>query len=636
MHQEKIIKNRLEVLKSDRLLECVQPTASCPLSLFPTIIRSMKKLEQGISDFKKYIDNDCYFVDKTHLIGYLIDHPSEVHLITRPRRFGKTLNLSMIRYFFESPLPSQTAHFNTPPPSQATTQNPEPTAPNAYLFDGFLITGHPECRKYMGQYPVIALSFKNVKGTSRDENLNSIRDLIAIAFSRHDYLLDNDLLKHDERRFFECILHREGSDEDYAKSIAHLSAWLHRSYGKKVYILLDEYDTPLQSAYARGFYDQMIDFIRGFMVQTFKDNPSLQQAVVIGILKVAQESIFSDFNNPAVSTVLNDSMKNCFGFTEPEVEAMAKHFKLESSMDSIRQWYNGYIFGGDTVIYNPWSLVSYFRNIKDGLQPYWVNTSDNRLIKEVLQLDRRDSRETIEKLLKGEEVRREVMSNIAYPQIQRNPDAVWSFLLHGGYLKASERQQVRTSITYRISIPNLEVEIVYERVIKAWLEEDLEVNESFLNFIQGVREMNSAAIERNLARILFNMVSFYDTAAKPYEEETRRENFYHGLVLGLLTYLGGEYTVESNRECGMGRPDIVLVRRTGSEGGKAKEAILFEFKQGNSKRKTSLHRLAKTAYGEAVKKYLSGVREKWQPDKILVLGVGFRGKELALHSSVLS
>ena len=372
----------------------------------------------------------------------------------------------MIRYFFEAPLPSQTADFNTPPPSQATTQDPEPTAPNAYLFDGFLINGHPECRKHMGKYPVIALSFKNVKGTSRDESMNSIKDLIAIEFSRHDYLLDNDLLKHDERRFFECILHREGSDEDYAKSIARLSAWLHRSYGKKVYILLDEYDTPLQSAYTRGFYDQMINFIRGFMVQTFKDNPSLQQAVVIGILKVAQESIFSDFNNPAVSTVLNDSMKDCFGFTEPEVEAMAKHFGLESSMDSIRQWYNGYIFGGDTVIYNPWSLVSYFRNIKDGLQPYWVNTSDNRLIKEVLQLDRGDSRETIEKLLKGEEVRREVMNNIAYPQIRKNPDALWSFLLHGGYLKASERLQVRTSITYRISIPNLEVEIVYERVIK--------------------------------------------------------------------------------------------------------------------------------------------------------------------------
>ena len=488
----------------------------------------------------------------------------------------------------------------------------------------------------MGKYPVIALSFKNVKGTSRDENMELMKSILAEEFGRHEYLAASGFLSGEKLEFFRRITSREGTDGDYAESIKTLSAWLHRSYGKKVYILLDEYDTPLQSAYARGFfYDQMIDFIRGFMVQTFKDNPSLQQAVLIGILKVAQESIFSDFNNPAVSTVLNDSMKDCFGFTEPEVEAMAKHFELESSMDSIRQWYNGYIFGGDTVIYNPWSLVSYFRNIKDGLQPYWVNTSDNRLIKEVLQLDRRDSRETIEKLLKGEEVRREVMSNIAYPQIQRNPDAVWSFLLHGGYLKASERQQVRTSITYRISIPNLEVEIVYERVIKAWLEEDLEVNESFLDFIQGIREMNSAAIERNLARILFNLVSFYDTAAKPYEEETRRENFYHGLVLGLLTYLGGEYTVESNRECGMGRPDIVLIRQ-GSKPGQAKEAILFEFKQGNSKRKTSLHRLAKSAYGEAVKKYLSGVREKWQPDETLVLGVGFRGKELALYSSVLS
>ena len=584
-------------------------------------IVNMKKLEQGITDFKKFIDHDCYFVDKTHLIGHLIDHPSEVHLITRPRRFGKTLNLSMIRYFFEAPIP--------PPGDGLPAEFP---APNAPLFDGLFITGHPECRKYRGQYPVIALSFKNVKGTSRDESMEIMKAALADEFKRHAHLTRNHFLDNEEKAFFQRIQSRKGSDGDYAESIKNLSTWLHRSYGKKAYILLDEYDTPLQSAYAKGYYDQMIDFIRSFMVQTFKDNPDLQQAVVIGILKVAQESIFSDFNNPAVSTVLNSNMKDCFGFTESEVETMTKHFGLESKMDGIKEWYNGYIFGGDTIIYNPWSLVSFIRNASDGLLSYWSNTSDNQLVKDVLQLDREGNRNVVEQFLRAEEVRKEVSVNIAFPQIKDGPeDLVWGFLLHGGYLKASKMLQHSFGTDYCIEIPNREVFTIYNNVIKGWLNTDLNINRHFMAFIQGIRDMNAATIERNLGDILFSLASYNDTATAR-QEETRRENFYHGLVLGLLAYLGGEYRVESNRECGMGRPDIVLIRLT-DEPGQSKDALLFEFKQGNTKKKTPLVRLAKTAYREAVKKHLSGVREKWHPDKVLVLGIGFRGKNLSVYSS---
>ena len=576
-----------------------------------------KKLEQGITDYKKFIDNDCYFVDKTRLVAYLIDHPSEVHLITRPRRFGKTLNLSMIRYFFEAP-----------PPGGDSSDPP----PNELLFNGMSIAEHPRCCEYMGKYPVIYLSFKDVKKSTYQDCMTLIRNMLSAEYQRHEYLQNCEVLCKADKELFFRISNKKGSDQDCEQSIAFLSIWLKRAYKKPVYILLDEYDTPLHAAYTGSFYDEMIAFIRSFMVQTFKDNPNLKQAVVIGILKVAQESIFSDFNNPAVSTLLDPEMEDCFGFTEAEVETMAAHFEMKEKMDGIREWYNGYIFGGDTVIYNPWSIVNYLRKPSAGLRPYWVHTSDNRLIKKVLHLDKRNSREVIEKLIRGEEVRREVVLNIAYPQIERNADAVWSFLLHGGYLKADERQQIHTFITYRLAIPNLEVKVVYEKVIRDWLEEDVEISDSFQSFIRGIREGDTGLIEEGLGDILFGLASYHDTASRNRREERRRtEGFYHGLVLGMLAYLGGEYMVESNRECGMGRPDIVLIRRdTGS--GRPGRILLFEFKREDAGGTTPLEQLAREAYCQAEQKYLEGLRKKWQPEEILVLGVGFRGRELALET----
>ena len=336
----------------------------------------MKTLRLGISDFKKFIDENCYFVDKTHLVSYLIEHSDEVHLITRPRRFGKTLNLSMIRYFLEAPLPSHTGNplfapeniaspppetlrFNTLPSGQSRTQNPELRTPNAYLFEELAIASHPRCAEFMGQYPVIHLSFKDAKGTSFNECMGIIRKMLSAEYQRHEYLQGCGMLHEADKNLFSRILNRNGTDQDCAQSIEYLSSWLHRAYGKAPYILLDEYDTPLHSAHVDKYYDQMIAFIRSFMVQTFKDNPHLKQAVLIGILKIAQESIFSDFNNPRVSTLLDPEIEDTFGFTESEVETMAAHFGLENTMDGIKQWYNGYLFGENTVIYNPWSIVSF-------------------------------------------------------------------------------------------------------------------------------------------------------------------------------------------------------------------------------------------------------------------------------------
>ena len=576
-----------------------------------------KNLTQGITDFKEFIDNDCYFVDKTHLIAHFINDPSKVHLITRPRRFGKTLNLSMIRYFFEAL-----------PPGGSSTDAP----PNASLFDGMSITEHSRCREYMGQFPVIYLSFKNVKSPSHENSMRLIQSCLADEFRRHNYLKDRDCLAEEELTLFNRILRRMGSEQDCAESLRQLSAWLHRAYGKPPYILLDEYDTPLHSAHVDKYYDEMIAFIRSFMVQTFKDNPHLKQAVVIGILKIAQESIFSDFNNPRVSTLLDPEIEDSFGFTESEVEAMTAYFGLEDEMEGIKEWYNGYLFGGDTVIYNPWSIVSFLSRPRAGLRPHWIGTSDNRLIKDVIQLDRREAKMTIEKLLRKEEVRKPLLTNIPYPQIESDPDVVWSFLLHSGYLKASERQQEHTLITWRLSIPNLEVETAWITVISRWLKEDIKINEHFTDFVTGIQEASPRHIERGLSRILRGLASYHDTARSKEEgedEESRRENFYHGLVLGLLACLSPAYTVESNREYGEGRPDIVVLKK-GNNPTQAEEAVLLEFKHGTAKDGKALEDLAREAHTQAVEKYLDGVREKWHPERLLVLGAGFKGKELAV------
>ncbi len=577
----------------------------------------MKKLEQGITEFKEFIDENCYFVDKTHLIGYLIDHPSKVHLITRPRRFGKTLNLSMIRYFFEAP-----------PPGGSSGDVP----PNASLFDGMSITEHPRCREFMGQYPVIHISFKDVKKSTFEKNLNLIKDVISDEFIRHAYLLECDCMSANEKSFFNRILQKEAGEDDFEKSIKYLSAWLHRAHGKPPYILLDEYDTPLHSAHVDKYYDQMITFIRSFMVQTFKDNPHLKQAVVIGILKVAQESIFSDFNNPRVSTLLDPEIEDSFGFTESEVEAMTAYFGLEDEMEGIKEWYNGYLFGGDTVIYNPWSIVSFLSRPRAGLKPHWIGTSDNRLIKDVINLDRREAKMTIEKLLRKEEVRKPLLTNIPYPQVESDPDVVWSFLLHSGYLKASERQQEHRDITWRLSIPNLEVETAWITVISRWLKEDIKINEHFTDFVTGIQEVSPRHIERGLSRILRGLASYHDTARSKEEgedEESRRENFYHGLVLGLLACLSPAYAVESNREYGEGRPDIVVLKK-GNNPAQAEEAVLLEFKHGTAKDGKALEDLAREAHTQAVMKYMDGVRNKWHPQRLLVLGAGFKGRELAV------
>ena len=459
--------------------------------------------------------------------------------------------------------------------------------------------------------------------------------MLSTECCRHGYLQNCEVLRESEQKLFSKIIDKNGTDQDYAQSIKQLSSWLKRAYGKPAYILLDEYDTPMMAAYLGGYYSQMATFIRGFMVQSFKDNPNLKQGVVIGILKAAQESIFSDFNNPTVSTILDPDMEDCFGFTDSEVVKMASYYGLKDRMDEIWQWYNGYVFGSDTVIYNPWSIVNFLNKPAAGLRPYWVNTSDNRLVREALQLEKNESTEIVSRLLGGREVRKEVYHHIVYPEIAKSPDAVWSFLLHGGYLKATDRQQHEYGQDYRLSIPNKEVHYVYNKIIKSWLDDEFQAREDFLAFIRGVREINPCLIELSLAAMLRVLAGFHDMAPTGRSKSDKKdkksgEMFYHGLLLGLLAYLGGEYMVESNREYGTDRADIVLAKRAARGCSWSDEALLFELKQEDSGGTTPLKQLAADALSQAMEKYRDGAMARWQPKCSLVLGVGFRGKDLAL------
>ena len=577
----------------------------------------MKKLELGISNFKKFIDEDCYFVDKSGLIGWMIDHPSEIHLITRPRRFGKTLNLSMIRYFLEAPTQNIDHH------SPLTT----PTSiPNSYLFKDLKITTHPRCAEFMGQHPVIHLSFKSVKINTFESCIRLLKKSLIAECERHSYILNFDFMTPKNKEYYNSILSGEAPDDEYTSIIADLSSWLHQAYGKPVYILLDEYDTPLHSAYSNNYYEKMITFIRSFMVQTFKDNPHLKQAVVIGILKIAQESIFSDFNNPRVSTLMDPEIEDAFGFTESEVQAMVEHFELESQMGGIKEWYDGYLFGGHTVIYNPWSIVNFLSRPDAGFKPHWVNTSDNKLIQDVIKLNYRDAIITTEKLLNKEKVRKSILTNIPYMQVGNDPDVIWSFLLHSGYLKAEDMHQEELGTSWRISIPNKEVKIAWITVVQNWLKQDIAVNEHFTDFVNGIRDSRPRCIEDGLAGILFGLSSYHDTVS---HSERAGENFYHGLVLGLLASLGSLYTIDSNREYGEGRPDIVVVKK-GSDPARAEEAFIFEFKHGKSAAKSALDKLAREAFSQADEQYLAGVQDKWNPKRLQVFGIGFSGKKLAV------
>jgi hypothetical protein len=581
-----------------------------------------KKVILGIDNFKKLIDSNGYYVDKTLLIKEILDNQDQIILITRPRRFGKTLNLSMLKYFFEIP---------------ECRQNNFEDADVSYLFSNLnILKSSVEYKQELGKYPVLYMSFKNAKQSDWNDTLYNLRQTVSREYKRHKYLLNTGLLSDSESTSYKNIMDNKADTIEFTDCILNLTEYLKRYFRQNCFVLIDEYDTPIQAGFIEGYFKEVIDFMKGMLVKGFKDNESLKQGILTGIMKVAQESIFSDFNNPSISTVLTNKYSDKFGFTESEVLDMAKYFNLNDHIENIKNWYNGYVFGDATIIYNPWSIIKYMSDPSDGLKPYWINTSDNRVVKEVMQLDKVEGKIVVEKLLQGDVVKKVIDENITYQTIKDSPESGWSFLLHAGYLKAfnKEKASYEEKYSYNLAIPNLEIKTIYKEMIINYFKEDEKTLSNVTGIIKSLLNNDIEKFERLLNELYLKQVSFYDTNSKNINfdeldetfQDNKFESFHHGFMLGLFVQIGSDYIIESNKEFGLGRPDIVIIPKDNK-----KLAYIFEFKWESSKGSKTIDLLAYEAQQQIFeKKYKEGINVKFGHNNIICIGIGFKGKKLKL------
>ena len=494
----------------------------------------LKKISIGVEDFKEIIEKDGYFVDKTLMIQSLIESNAKVTLFTRPRRFGKTLNQFMIRRFFED----------------ERTEKGE-KVDNGYLFDGLKIAEcGEEILKHQQQYPVIFLSLKSAKQDDYQTAYACLIDEICKEFQRHSYVLQNEMPVRS-REIFERIALGRGSKEEYAKALGFLSECLAKYHGNNAFILIDEYDVPLENAYLHGFYDNMIGFIRSLFESALKTNPYLEKGVITGCLRISKESIFTGLNNLENDSVLRTRYADSFGFTEAEVEAMLAYYGLQQELAEVKEWYDGYLFA-NTEIYNPWSILKYVNDRKDHVTafalPYWSNTSSNSIVREMVGEADEMAKADLETLINDGTIEKPVHEDITYGDIHQTQDNLWNFLFFTGYLKKiSERKDESGETLYlTMAIPNTEIKTIYKNSIAYWFEQRMkETDRSPLK--HALETGDCEAAEDFINSQLADTISYYDYA----------ENFYHGFMAGLLVNIGG-YSVKSNRESGNGRPDIVI------------------------------------------------------------------------------
>ncbi len=545
-----------------------------------------KRLPLGISDFKEMREGNYYFADNSLFIHDVIA-AAKVMLIPRPRRFGKTLNLSMLRYFFEK-----------------SSENRQ------LLFDGLRITEHESFRLHHGKYPVIWLTFKDIKSRNWKESFESLKLLIYEEYARHRYLLEDTTLFAEEKIYFEKILNKSGEIADYERSLIFLCNYLNRFYHNQVVILIDEYDTPLYAGYNGGYYEDIIFFMRNFLSGGLKDNPRLFKGVVTGILRVAKESIFSGLNNMGVYTLLGQRFSDSFGFTEYEVKNLLETYNMQSSYEEVSKWYNGYLFG-KTVIYNPWSVISYIDN-QGNAMPYWVNTADTSIIARLATRGGREIREELGQLIEGKSIQRPVYETIVIRDLEKRDDLLWSFLLFCGYLKPSRKTDDET---WELTVPNHEVRLAYRNLVKAWFSEKIETN-CLSEMIQALETGNIALFEQLLRMIFRQIVSYHDMGNEP-------EKVCHALVLGMLVWMSGKYEIRSNRESGYGRYDLMMKPKD-----RAGKGIILEFKKIGTEKENAHEQVLKDALEQIENCGYTAELESAGIKDILKIAVAFRGKEL--------
>ena len=500
-----------------------------------------KPLPIGVEDFKRLVDNGYYFVDKTLMIKELLENKETVNLFTRPRRFGKTLNMSMLQRFFE-----------------ATEKS------NAYLFDGLKIAAYPEYMVYQGQYPVISISLKSMKRASYQEAYFEYVKLLSDEFERHETILQSDAVSEEDKLEFQKIKRRIAEPKEYNSAVKLLSKCLQKVYQKNVIILIDEYDVPLENAYHEGFYDDMTNLIRSCFESALKTNPSLEFAVLTGCLRVSRESIFTGLNNLKTYSITKNKFSQYFGFTQEEMKEILQAFSLEQYAGTIANWYDGYRFGL-TEIYNPWSVLncidSYLQNDMVACEPYWSNTSSNRIVKRLIEESNERTKSMVEELINGTPIHTQIFEDVTYGTIDVNQDYIWSFLLFTGYLKIISCETIGDETYYDMVIPNVEIKSIYKNTIRSWFIDHVN-RDSRTDILESVIHADAEKLEDLLCTWLTNTISCFD----------EQENYYHGFVTGLVSGFNG-YMVVSNRESGNGRFDLVVKQRS-----RWHHAAILEFK----------------------------------------------------------
>ena len=500
-----------------------------------------KPLPIGVEDFKRLVDNGYYFVDKTLMIKELLENKETVNLFTRPRRFGKTLNMSMLQRFFE-----------------ATEKS------NAYLFDGLKIAAYPEYMAYQGKYPVISVSLKSMKQASYTDAFYMYKNLIAKEYEKHKIILESNQILDSEKEVFQNIMEQRADQNVYLNSIRTLSDILAKYYEKNVIILIDEYDVPLENAYHEGFYDDMTNLIRSCFESALKTNPSLEFAVLTGCLRVSRESIFTGLNNLKTYSITKNKFSQYFGFTQAEMQEILQNFSLEQYAGTIAKWYDGYRFGL-TEIYNPWSVLncidSYLQNDMVACEPYWSNTSSNRIVKRLIEESNERTKSMVEELINGTPIHTQIFEDVTYGTIDVNQDYIWSFLLFTGYLKIISCETFGDETYYDMVIPNVEIKSIYKNTIRSWFIDHIN-RDSRTDILESVIHADAEKLEDLLCTWLTNTISCFD----------EQENYYHGFVTGLVSGFNG-YMVVSNRESGNGRFDLVVKQRS-----RWHHAAILEFK----------------------------------------------------------
>ncbi|MCI7606910.1 MAG: ATP-binding protein [Spirochaetales bacterium] len=558
-----------------------------------------KLLPVGIDDFNKLRKENFYYVDKTCLIRDLLNNWGEVNLFTRPRRFGKTLNMSMLKYFFE-------------------------IGTDKSLFEGLVISKETAlCEEYMGKYPVIFISLKGVDGLCFQDAYGALRKTIRSEVSRFRILLDSLVISEDDRDFLERILHEDDSYADVCDSLRMLSYLLNLYYGKKVILLIDEYDVPLDKAYKHGYYKEMVSLLRSLFGQALKTNNSLFFAVLTGCLRVSKESIFTGLNNLKVLSITDTRFDEGFGFTETEVKTLFSVYNIENRLSEAKEWYDGYRFG-DKDVYCPWDVINYVdlisSNSKARPEAFWINSSGNDLVKRFIDKADRNTRADIEHLIAGESIERKVRLDLTYDELDSTIDNLWSVLFTTGYLT---QKGIRDDGTYSLVIPNREVREVFVLYIQEWFKEKIvEDKKPMSKLCRSLLDGDYEGVERGLNTVLNQMISVLDTKAR----EGEKENFYHGLLLGLLRSQE-DWLIVSNRESGDGYPDIIVEPDDIDKGIiiEVKYSPRFDGLEGAADK--AIRQIREKRYSE--KLYNEGKRD------ILIYGIAFSRKRCKVVSEKL-